>query len=62
VELLDFSKDDSVCQEIINFPSSIQKPVGGNLNGRPVICGGMIQLSINLEEVRKLIVKPITVF
>jgi len=38
----DFSEEDLSCDIIINYPEGISEAVGTTFEGRPLICGGLV--------------------
>ena len=40
IEVFDLSNPEAECAILPNFPTTIVRGVGSNINGRPIVCGG----------------------
>ena len=48
IEVLDMSKDSLHCSNLPDFPIEVKFAAGGILGGKPLICGGLVELASNL--------------
>ena len=50
IEVFDLSNPEAECEILPNFPTTIVRGVGSNINDRPIVCGGSFYAKQHHEE------------